>query len=214
MSLHVCDKCNKEFNKKDHYINHLMKKNECNTNLKNKYHMFNCKNCDQSFSRNRNLTRHLKTCKMENCEKNQNNQNNKKLEQTEIEIGTEIGTESNKELKNEIIKLNKKLEIIEKLIVNSTQIINSEHSTINIENLNNIEHQTVINNNFYIINYKDEKLNDEDMNSILNNDDPILCAVEKIHCNEDNPEQHNILINDKTRNNIYVYENRRAQSSE
>ena len=208
MSSYTCDKCDKEFNKKDHYMNHLMKKNDCNTKIKNILNTFDCKYCEQSFSRNRNLTRHLKICKIKNSDGQLKIIKKQNIYQKDNDVISNQ-TENNKELKNEIIKLNKKLETIENLIVNNnTHVSANDQHMINIENqTNNIKHQTIINNNIYIINYKDEKLNDEDMSAILNNEDPILCAVEKIHCDENNPKQHNVLINDKTRNNIFVYEN-------
>ena len=227
--LYTCEKCNKEFKQKCHYMNHMLRKYACNNKTKNKTALFNCKFCDHSFNRNQHLIRHLKICKMnknidcDNVSISDNNNsvlsessdgsdysasscNNNKINNNRDNNGNKIYYNKNihKNItKTEYLELKKKLENIENLIIdNKPNVLCTEPKMINIEN------QTVnITNNIYIVNYKDEKLDDSDMNAILTNDDPILYAVEKIHCNEDNPEQHNVLINDKTRNNIYVYEN-------
>ena len=197
MNYHVCEKCNKEFTHKGHYINHLARKKPCNEKLKKYQKYFNCKNCKQSFTRNYNLIKHSKKCK-----KIINN----------INIENEFDNESCEiiDLKIKLERQDEELNIIKNLILNikntdlQPQII--ENQTNNVEQ-NNIENQTIVNNNIYIINYKDEKIDDKDMKEILSNEDPILHAIEKIHCNENIPKQHNVLIKDKTRNNIFIYEN-------
>jgi hypothetical protein len=91
MVCYTCDKCNKEFTKKSNYITHQNKKKSCikenivdisNTLVKNitmddnnnnkiinnneiENTIFNCLFCNQIFSRNDNLQRHIKNrCKI------------------------------------------------------------------------------------------------------------------------------------------------------
>lgn len=197
MNLYTCEKCNKEFNQKCHYMNHLLKKNPCDIKLTNNK-VYNCEYCNHLFIRSRNMTRHLKICKMKGNLKNLDDSKNKN-KNNNIEDNIE-------KIKNDNQELKKELQDIKNLMLNN-KIQSSNENVVNIENQTvNIKPTTII-NNIYIMNYKDEKLDDNDLKSILNSNDPILHAVEKIHCNENKPEQHNVLIKDKTRNNIYVYEN-------
>ena len=45
------------------------------------------------------------------------------------------------------------------------------------------------------------------MKLLLNNYEPIFEGIKHIFCNEDKPENHNILVTDKTRDTVSVYEN-------
>jgi hypothetical protein len=195
MNLYICDKCGKNFHQKSHYVRHLTnKKKFCY--LKYEHPNNTCKYCNHSFTRYQSLIVHLKTCKKQINNENINNNNTNELKNNINQI-----VKDNMDLKN-------KLENIENMIINgTTQNKNKIQNQIKNQNQININNPVILNNPVFIVNHKDSKIDDDDFNSILNDDNPVLCAVEKMHCNKNIPEQQNILINDKTRNNIYVYEN-------
>ena len=222
-----CKYCNHLFSRNQNLIRHLKScKNkisqECNNNnicnnnnsnnnddnSNNSYNSDNSDNSDNSNNNNNNNNNSYDNNSHDNNSYDNNNNNNINYNicaNEELKVTKKSLLNENKILKKKIdndnVELKKKLENIENLILNNQlQNVNNTQN-INIEKLINN------NNNIFIINYKDSKIEDDDMKSILNNNDPILCAVEKIHCSKDAPLQHNILINDKTRNNIYVYEN-------
>ena len=59
MSNFICEKCNKEFNKKSSYASHTMRTSPCIKNI-----IINeCSYCNKIFSLKHNLTAHLKICK-------------------------------------------------------------------------------------------------------------------------------------------------------
>jgi hypothetical protein len=234
MTSYICETCGKDFKYKWRYYRHILNKvKPCNIK-------YTCIFCDYVFSRNKNLERHLKICKIkneninvnDNNNDNNNNNNNKKnykFKKENLELKN-----NNLELKLNNLELKQKLLDIENLIRNNndSELLKNMDNKINISNMNvnvnisnninngNMIGNNIVNNNIIsndnndnindtktiLVNYKDEKLDDDDMIEILSNKNPILCAIEKIHCNKNKPEQHNVLINDKTRNNILVYE--------
>src|SRR6056297_3632833 len=65
MDEFTCKKCKKKFNKKQNYIRHTNRLNDCVTGSKTKrklnYH--SCEKCKKKFNRKDSLQRHLKMCK-------------------------------------------------------------------------------------------------------------------------------------------------------
>ena len=51
--MFICNKCNKEFKTKQHYNNHLARKNPCVKQI------YKCDNCLQEFKSNQYLNQHL-----------------------------------------------------------------------------------------------------------------------------------------------------------
>ncbi len=90
---------------------------------------------------------------------------------------------------------------------NVINILNTTNITNNTQNI--IDAKKIINdvNNLFLIDYKNCKLNKTDLDLILENINPILCAIEKIYCNDKYITQHSVLITDLNRNKIQVYEN-------
>ena len=80
MVVHICERCNKEFNKKSNYLQHLSKKNPCKIKAANTIIMetiYNideniideniqnfCKYCKNTYSSIYKLKRHFTTCKI------------------------------------------------------------------------------------------------------------------------------------------------------
>jgi hypothetical protein len=76
MVEHICDKCQKVFDKKSTFVKHINRKNPCNENS------LECNYCDKEFTRKDNLKVHMNKCKLkheaniENQKINVDNSNN------------------------------------------------------------------------------------------------------------------------------------------
>jgi hypothetical protein len=234
MVNYICQKCNKIFNKKSNYVYHTQKKiNSCihdEHDIQNIENITkNCGFCDKTFTRTTNLKRHLKTCKIKNT--NELSEiiisNINSDDESDFDSNSEINSDSDKSniesvkqfknnfkncnnnliISNNIKNLENKLDKIENLIIKNkpqnTIIKTQNNNTLN----NTLNNQKTLNNqNVFIVNYKDEKLDLNDLDEIFKDKDPILKAVETIYCNKNKPHQQNVLITDKSRNNIYVYD--------
>lgn len=65
MSKYKCKECDKEFKKKNHYDNHLNRKNKCYENESEEKKKLECIYCDKLFSRHDSMMRHIKnSCKV------------------------------------------------------------------------------------------------------------------------------------------------------
>jgi hypothetical protein len=180
MKYYTCEDCGKDFNQKCHFVNHINRIKSCKE-IPNKT-TYKCINCNSLFFRKDNLHRHRKTCKSEF--------NTNILQNTKNEIIENINNIFNKNI-GEIPNTDKN---------NEKQIINNTHNgDINVTN--NIQV------NVYVNNYTDSKLECSELKLILNNDEPIFEGVKHIFCNENKPENHNVLVTDKSRNTVAVYEN-------
>jgi hypothetical protein len=150
-----------------------------------------CNYCEKIFTRGTHMRRHLNICKM-------------KIKNDEIEI-----------LTNKILLLkeeNEKLKKSEK--INNKKINNKNTKNENTNIINNINIQNInINNNveikYFLINHGQENYNDIELDNILNNDNVTLKFIETLHCNKNKPEWQNVLITDATRNNIFIYNNKK-----
>ena len=166
-------------------IEHKMKKTEQESVKLEDKNIF-CPYCSKKFCKNYNLNRHLDgRCK----NKLEMNKTNTKIEQennklNEIDIKLDKILKQNEELKNENYKLKKQIKKTNK-----------------------------ITNNIIVVNYHDHKLSEIDkklfIQPLLNNigKQKILKIIENIYVNDNCPEYHNIVITDKNRGYLKIYEN-------
>jgi hypothetical protein len=175
--------------------------------------IFCCEFCNQIFSRKFCLDRHLNNnkCKMklnqeqqkEDTNSNNPNQNDNKLNEYE-NILTQYDNKYNFILKrlNDLENENKKLKMKIKKTKKTTNI------NINQPNIN-------LNQNNILINFNDLKLEDIDkklftiplLNTKLHGKHIILQMIENVYINESHTEYQNILITDKNRGYIKIYNN-------
>ena len=175
MVYHKCNDCNKIFNKKSTYNNHINKKIKCTENQ----YTINCIYCEKIFKTKGNVSRHIKnSCKIfKKTQKDKEDLFNKliKLE------------EQNKELNNK----NKKLE---KLLKQNSSIQLTNNI---INNNNNLTNNGVI-NNITIVAFGKEKIDNISEKEILNAVSKGFNTAEHltrmIHFNNKYPEYHNVYI--------------------
>ena len=222
MVEYICQNCNKTFKIHTNFINHTQKrKNPCmpivknitiknnnlpivDTNLPNIDNIIvpdnnfvknenkllenrTCNYCEKIFTRGTHTRRHLNICKM-------------KIKNDEIKI-----------LTNEILLLkeeNKKLKKSKK-IINNKNITNENTNITNNINIQNININNKVEIKYILINHGHENYNDIGLDDILNNDNVTLKFIEELHCNKNKPEWQNVLITDATRNNIFIYNNKK-----
>jgi hypothetical protein len=184
-----------------------------NCKKSNEKKTFSCEYCNKIFSRKFCLLRH-QNARCIGKQKSQNtglnddskdNDNNelkelKQINQSSIEIKCHLILKQNAELKTEIEKLKTRIK------KNKPQIINNNINT----NSNNVIN--VVNNiiNFNDVNYAnvDKKLFIEPiMDRKLFGKAIILKMIENIYINEHLPEYQNLVITDKNRGYVKVYNN-------
>lgn len=237
MTEYICPDCMKNFgNKKDHLDRHTNKKKPCkpkkifctqintialentlnlNSNEKkeeveiNKQKKYECKNCGYCFTRNSSLKRHLDNnyCNAKKDINNLTNNSNTHLtiqpddKFKEFDDKLNLILKQNEELKKENEKLKKQIGK------------KKEKSDININIVNN--NNVVNNNNANIVNFNNVDYNNLDkklfVNPIMNvklfGKEIILKMIENIYINENLPEYQNIVITDKNRGYVKVYNN-------
>jgi hypothetical protein len=187
---YTCPKCNKLFDHKSHFTIHLNKKKSCsedvssNSNTDTTNNKFSCQFCDKTFTRKYTLDRHLlASCKLKNISIIKTNDKIKSIEEKMNKL-----IEENAELKDNIQKLSK---------AKSGKVTN--HYSNNIVNVGSINTINNTINNTLVIKFGHEdiyKLNDDDRNKILFEKglDPILESIERIHFNNNLPDQQNIHL--------------------
>jgi len=166
----------------------------CSILLQNSRSNAICEYCLKTFSRNSNLTKHLKTCKKKMVNENEKD---KKIE--------------------ELIKNQEEMkEIVEKLLLEKSNTItnNNTNNTNNTNNSTNNSHNTTNNmtNNIIIHNYGDENTkyitSDYILNLLKNKPAKIIPELIKYtHFNDDHPENQNIKITNKKEPYIKVRKN-------
>lgn len=224
MVLYECPKCNKEFDRKSNYKNHLNKKKPCvlienindddsNTNIindisdvlshfttiKNDVNDNTCMYCETTFTRNSNLLRHLNgRCKFK--------KNFDELELLKDKLDSVIN--NNDYLAKQIEYLKKENEELKHTaLYKNTQIIN------NTTNKNQINNGVILNNNLNIqlVQFGNEDIDNMDSNEALNvyiksTGGNILSNVLKyVHLNEKYPQNHNICITDLSRELVKIF---------
>jgi hypothetical protein len=190
-----------------------------------------CKFCKRQFSRKFCLDRHLNGRCKDDIKTQQNNNINKKLienenkmnlilkqneelilKQSEIE---KLILKQNEELilkQNEIEKLKsefKKTKKVKRSINKTTNnTTNNTNNTNNTTNNININQPILINFNNLNYNDMDKKLFIQPiMNARLFGKAIILQMIENIYINESHPEYHNLIVTDKNRGYVKIYNN-------
>jgi hypothetical protein len=182
--------------------------------------LFICEFCNSTFVKKYNLDRHLNG----RCKEKQNQTKNLESTDTLKLILDEINElkKENKELKEKIcFKLPKKKSDVNINIVNnnvSNTMVNNS-LTHNMITNNTLTNNTNTNN---IVNFSNMDFSNMDkklfinplMNIKLYGKDIILKMVENIYINEKHPEYHNIIVTDKNRGYVKVFNNGRWKTND
>jgi len=175
-----------------------------------------CEFCKRCFSKKYNLERHIKNVCKKTTKKMKEIDNNEGIkEQIEILIKQSVEDKINNEIKKELDLLKKENEKLKKEIkrTKSNKITNK---TTNINNQQNINQQNInVNQNNILINFNDLDLEGMDkklftnplLNSRLQGKFIILQMIENVYINEAHPEYQNIMITDKNRGYVKIYNN-------
>ena len=209
---YICNNCLKNFgNKKGNYKTHINRKYPCKKTapeitlitpeiapnklicIKTSEKKYCCEFCKKNFVRKYGLERHLKCrCKLK---QEKGGINNKLLE---IDNKLNLILKQNEELKDENKKLKKQIK----------KTKNKSHITINQPNIN----IKMINN---IVNFNDIDYNNIDKKLFISpildrrlfGKAIILKMIENIYINENLPEYQNLMITDKNRGYVKIYNN-------
>lgn len=208
----LCAEVNKKYIYNDvdnnsNNVNNVNNKDDMNMNDKKIITKNYCQYCNKLFSRKYCLERHIKN----NICKIKLNQNNNELIQNDnklIEIDNKLNLilKQNEELKKENEKLKKQIKRTKTNINIGQQNINQQN--INQQNIN-------INQNNILINFNDLDLEEIDkklfiqpmMNARLQGKFIILQMIENVYINKTHPEYQNIMITDKNRGYVKIYNN-------
>ena len=226
--VYVCDKCNKSFDHKGHYVNHIKRKTSCSGSKKdinnlNKTINSSILNKEEIIIANNKepidiLTNIVETNIVETnyniqCPHCKKSFSRKYTLDRHIEETCKLKNNNNiinndkiklmEETMNRLIEENKELKSdVTKLKVKKI----TNHYSNNIMNIGSINTINTINNNFILKFGREDvyKLNDEDKYKILFEKglDPILESIERTHFNTSIPDQQNIYL--KNINSKYV----------
>ena len=211
-------------------VNTIIKNSEKNNIVKND---FICKLCDKTFSTKFNLERHLNgRCKkkmLDNIIKDNVIKDNVIKDNVIKDNIIKDNIIKDNIIKDNIIKDNDKQNHYDNELNNikhqlnelkkdneklKKQINKKKQANVNIIN-NNIINNNIVNNNQNIVNFNnmnykniDKKLfTDPIMNTLLFGKEIILKMIENIYINEDHPEYQNIVVTDKNRGYVKIYNN-------
>ena len=185
-----------------------------------------CEFCNQNFVRKYCLDRHQNgRCKIKQSVVNKTN---KQTENKLLEIDNKVNLilkqneelrDINEELRDENEKLKKQIKKTKSVrSTKSIKNINSHNKTVNINQPNvNVN----VNNNI-IVNFNDLRLEDVDeklfiqpiMNPKLQGKFIILQMIENIYINKTHPEYQNLIITDKNRGYVKIYNNGRWKTND
>jgi len=167
---------------------------------------YECEYCQANFVKKFNLTRHQNG----RCKEKQNKDNEFKM-MNQIKEQLDVLIKQNEELKKDNNKIKKDCEKFKKQL-KTKKIPDSKINIVNnvVNNNNNI-----INNNQNIVNFNNMDYSNIDkklfINPLLNmklyGKEIILKMVENIYINETHPEYHNLIITDKNRGYVKIYNN-------
>ena len=194
---------------------------------KPKENIFECEFCLKTFAKKFNVDRHLKICSVKKEEDSTKNIPINELK--EIKEQLTLILKQNEELKKESENLKKQLvqnkpkssksissaSNGKKKDININIVNNVVNNQNNINNINNINNQNNQNNQNNIVNFNNMNLNNVDrklfvgpiMNTRLFGKEIILKMIENIYINESLPEYQNIVITDKNRGYVKIYNN-------
>lgn len=151
------------------------------------HNIYNCKYCNKDYSRIDALNRHI----LKSCKKKKEFDENERKKKEIIEKQEEIIKNQN----NQLIKY-------ENLIYNAKQINNTQNN----DNSNN---KTI--NNIHINNYGEENLemltDDFKKQCVRHPCSALIKIIERIHFNDDYPENRNIRLLNKRDNKVQVKDN-------
>jgi hypothetical protein len=223
--IYPCPKCKKEFDYNYLLLRHLNKKKPCNTKnnllttVTNKIETienqinenerlslnnlsFTCNFCNNNYNNKSNLRRHIKSyC---DVKKELINSREKLINEKQLLL---INIDENNNMKLEMEKLKKENKKLKQLCNNNKQKTNINNGTINNETVN-------INNNN--INIQINPFGKEDLSHIsLHDYKKILSGffpgfykfIEKVHFDDNMPENHNVYVTNLNSKYAYVYEN-------
>ncbi len=198
---YYCKCCNYNAKQKCNYEKHLKTKKhlestqsqqkvniESTKSQPNVLNPFNCKYCDTNFTTKQSMYRHIKY----SCKKNKD-----------------------EDLRELVRLLNEQNKIKEKQMENMQKQIDKLTNKLQIQNVYNTSNNNTINYNIKLLNY-----NQTDY-SHLTEQDYIKCIkdcnycvkslIEKVHFNEDKPENKNIYISNIKNKYIMLYKNNKWQ---
>jgi DNA-directed RNA polymerase subunit RPC12/RpoP len=234
MVEYICENCGKNFgNIKTHYTDHLKRKFKCKAKEKitiiehqqsqdctKKDEKFTCNFCNQNFTRNSTLNRHINSrCKV-------------KKEQDEAKAKEKEEKEKNEKQMHELIELNKQLikqneEFKQQLLIVKAGSSNggniNTNNSHNVTNNNNITTSNSNNNNtvnVQIVNYGSEDYDKLDNKLFF---EPMvkgigkqifLKMIENVYINPDIPENHNIVITDRNRQRCKTYKDNKWRTTD
>lgn len=173
---YICEKCSKEFTRRENLEYHISK-NAC------KNRGYSCKSCNKTFSSKSSMYRHNR----ENCIIK------KQHDAAKIEIFDRLIKleENNKRLEEENTLLKREMRKMKSI----DQTINNIYNSNDTNNTNN---GLIINNNITLVGYGNEDMTKLDKSEVLKvlqtGYKSALKLTETVHFNPNYPEYHNIYI--------------------
>lgn len=229
MVKHVCEKCNKSFEKKSHFIQHLNKKKSCIETNKEKpkksseilnlpqnsskqpqkpsqKNNYNCSFCNKMFTRNDNLYRHVNNA----CKIRKQQEEEKEKIFIELLKQNELIKKQNEELKSQNEEFRSEIENLKKKVNIKNVKISNNLITNQTKNESNITQN--ININYNLVDHGKEDLEKIDYKvfiEAMKKTGPLLFEKlgEGIHLNPKYPENQNIYISDVNREKCMIYYN-------
>lgn len=165
---------------------------------------FCCPHCNQNFVKKYGLNRHLDG----RC-KSKPNETKTKITQNETKVEQETNTNDDiklilkrlNDLENENEKLKKQIKRTRKSTKTTKTIINNQNITVN-------NNQRIVNFNNMNLEKVDKKLFIQPIiNGAYQGKQILLKTIENIYINEEHPEYHNLIITDKNRGYVKIYNN-------
>jgi len=226
MVCYKCELCNKIFNHKGNYLHHINRKKSCviispskcaknGTDVPEIAH--SCKFCNKEYKRKSELNRHYKSCKNKLAQ-----EKDSELKEELLSLLLEIKLDNKKTLEKQQEEnkkmLNNQQKLYEKKIDQLQDQIKKQSDemkklkTSKITNKNNKinSNNNTINNTINLLTYNKTDtthLTDKDyLNCIKHSNMMIPHLIDKIHFDEDKPENRNIYISNMRNNYVLVYE--------